>query len=69
MSRVQIRCRLNGPLVVQGPVDIVDHEGKPLVPADTSKPNIALCRCGFSETKPFCDGSHHRHGWTQSPQE
>jgi CDGSH-type Zn-finger protein len=56
-SPLMIRCRENGPLVVQGPVVIVDHLGQPY-PLPTDKPNVALCRCGASANKPFCDGSH-----------
>ncbi|MBX7165055.1 MAG: CDGSH iron-sulfur domain-containing protein [Pirellulales bacterium] len=57
MSNVRIRCRVNGPLVVEGPVTIVDHLGQEFTaPAD--KPLVALCRCGQSQRKPFCDGSH-----------
>ncbi|MCH9679615.1 MAG: CDGSH iron-sulfur domain-containing protein, partial [Actinomycetia bacterium] len=26
---------------------------------------VYLCRCGFSQDKPFCDGSHRRNGWTE----
>lgn len=52
-----IRCRENGPYVIQGQVKIVDHLGQELrLPTD--KPLIALCRCGASGNKPFCDGSH-----------
>ena len=59
---IQIRCRENGPLVVQGPVRIVDHLGNPFpVPAD--KPVVALCRCGHSQRKPFCDGTHKTVGF------
>jgi len=57
MSDVRIRIRDNGPLVVEGPITVVDAEGKPLtVPSE--KPAVALCRCGNSANKPFCDGSH-----------
>jgi CDGSH-type Zn-finger protein len=59
---VVIRCRENGPLVVQGPFRLVDHLGNEFVlPAD--KPAVALCRCGASGKKPFCDGSHRECGF------
>ena len=57
MSNVSIRVRDNGPLLVEGPVTLVDAEGRPItIPA--GKPAIALCRCGQSQNKPFCDGAH-----------
>jgi CDGSH-type Zn-finger protein len=59
---VTIRCRENGPLVVQGPVRIVDHLGNEFV-SPPGKQNVALCRCGRSATKPFCDGSHKLCGF------
>ena len=49
----------NGPLFVHGHVRIVDPDGQ-LVREDT---RVALCRCGGSENKPFCDGSHRRIGF------
>ncbi len=52
-----IRLRPNGPLLVEGEVIIVDHAGKAF-PLPANKPAIALCRCGQSANKPFCDGSH-----------
>lgn len=59
---VVIRCRENGPLLVQGPVKIVDHQGNEFtIPA--GKPAVALCRCGQSKNKPFCDGSHKTCGF------
>lgn len=57
MADVTIRMRANGPLVVEGPVTIVDSRGNRF-PISTEKPAVALCRCGQSKKKPFCDGSH-----------
>lgn len=57
MSEVNIRCRENGPLVVEGPITVVDHEGNAFV-INPDKPAVALCRCGHSANKPFCDGAH-----------
>jgi CDGSH-type Zn-finger protein len=57
-----IRTRENGPLVIQGLVKVVDHLGNAF-PLPTGKENIALCRCGHSQTKPFCDGSHRNCGF------
>ena len=57
MSEVVIRCRENGPLVIQGPFRLVDHQGNAF-DLPTDKPAVALCRCGASASKPFCDGSH-----------
>lgn len=61
-----INPRLNGPLYVQGHVRIVGPGGQ-LIREDT---RVALCRCGHSENKPFCDGSHRRVGFrTTKPPE
>jgi len=57
-----IRCRENGPLVIQGNVKIVDHLGQEFT-LPTDKPTVALCRCGQSGQKPFCDGSHRTCGF------
>jgi CDGSH-type Zn-finger protein len=62
MSEVVIRCRENGPLVITGPVTVVDHLGNEF-PLDLAKGNVALCRCGRSARKPFCDGSHRAAGF------
>ena len=62
MMTVVIRCRENGPLVVEGPVEIQDHRGGKYV-VGSDKPNVALCRCGASATRPFCDGSHKASGF------
>ena len=57
MSQITIRVRDNGPLLIEGPMTVVDAAGNAF-PIATDKPAIALCRCGQSKTKPFCDGSH-----------
>lgn len=49
----------NGPLFLRGRIRIGDAEGR-LIREDT---RVALCRCGASENKPFCDGSHRRIGF------
>ncbi len=62
MPEVTIRVRANGSLKVTGPVRIEDAEGREFVLPEGSA--IALCRCGHSQTKPFCDSSHKRVGFT-----
>lgn len=57
-----IRLRANGPLVIHGPFRLVDAEGREL-PLPPDKPLVALCRCGASANKPFCDGSHKGCGF------
>ncbi len=59
--QVEIKVRDNGPYKVTGPVRLVDADGDVWdVPADRP---IALCRCGHSRTKPFCDASHKEAGF------
>jgi CDGSH-type Zn-finger protein/uncharacterized Fe-S cluster protein YjdI len=50
----------NGPLGVAGPVEIISGTGRTIDRVDKT----ALCRCGHSARKPFCDGSHARHEFT-----
>jgi CDGSH-type Zn-finger protein len=45
----------NGPFLVRGPIHLTTPEGVP-IPRD--RRTIALCRCGKSVIKPFCDGTH-----------
>ena len=59
MADVKIRMRPNGPFVVEGPIELVDSDGAAFA-IDPAKPAIALCRCGASEKRPFCDGAHNR---------
>lgn len=53
-QEVTIRPSENGPYLVKGPVKLIDADGNDFAPGG----NIALCRCGQSKNKPFCDGSH-----------
>ncbi len=46
-----------GPLLVRGPVTLFDDAGEPVT---AGRKTIALCRCGGSSAKPFCDGTHKR---------
>ncbi|HVT41154.1 MAG TPA: CDGSH iron-sulfur domain-containing protein [Gemmatimonadaceae bacterium] len=62
-----ITVRKNGSLLVTGNVRLVDHEGKPIARIN-DKPNIALCRCGQSARKPFCDGTHKNIGFVDPPE-
>ncbi len=48
-----------GPYLLKGHVEIVDADG--VVARRVEK--VALCRCGHSANKPFCDGTHHKVGW------
>lgn len=59
---VTIRLRDDGPLVVEGEVTIIDADGNRFTPP-ANKPLIALCRCGASQRRPFCDGSHKSCGF------
>ncbi|MFH1763584.1 MAG: CDGSH iron-sulfur domain-containing protein [Gemmatimonadota bacterium] len=58
MPDLKITVAPNGPLKVEGDLKLVDHEGNEL-PAKEGMP-VFLCRCGASQNKPFCDGSHNR---------
>jgi CDGSH-type Zn-finger protein len=62
MAEVEIKTRENGPYRVQGPVRIIDADGNEFDLSDKGEV-IALCRCGGSTTKPFCDGTHSKIGF------
>ena len=58
---VTIKVRQNGPYRIEGDeVTVVDWNG---VPYPIARLPIALCRCGGSTTKPFCDGTHSKIGF------
>jgi len=58
-SAVEITMAPDGPLLVSGEIKLVDGEGKIVKTGGKS----ALCRCGASNKKPFCDGTHNSIGF------
>lgn len=62
MAEVKITTRPNGPFLVEGPFRLVDSQGNEFQ-IDDSKPAYALCRCGASANRPFCDGAHKACGF------
>ena len=50
----------DGPLIVRGDFRLVDTDGQEI---DPGRKTVALCRCGKSGIKPFCDGTHKRAGF------
>jgi CDGSH-type Zn-finger protein len=62
MNRVEIKTRENGPYRISGPVTLIDADGTEFELPDDGRP-LALCRCGGSATKPFCDGTHKTNGF------
>ena len=59
---VKVMVRNHGPLRLEGEdLVMVDQDGKPFGLAGRGV--VSLCRCGHSQNKPFCDGSHARAGF------
>jgi CDGSH-type Zn-finger protein len=57
---VTVTALENGPYLVRGPVAVRDADGNEY---RSERQTIALCRCGGSTTKPFCDGTHSKIGF------
>jgi hypothetical protein len=56
---LEVRASANGPLLLSGDVRILDANGAVLYEGERA----ALCRCGQSGNKPFCDGTHKKVGF------
>ena len=54
-DEVTITPYRDGPLLVRGPVKLKDMHGEEIL---LERETIALCRCGKSRARPFCDGTH-----------
>jgi uncharacterized Fe-S cluster protein YjdI len=52
----KIEIASNGPILVQGTIEIKHSDGR----IEVKEKSCALCRCGASTNKPFCDGSHRK---------
>ena len=61
MAATRIVVRNNGALRIEGDFELVDQDGKPFGLA--GRTSIALCRCGHSAKKPFCDSTHKTCGF------
>lgn len=61
-ENIHMQVKANGSIRVTGTVDFVDAEGN-VIKTET---DFSLCRCGHSENKPFCDGSHRANNF-QAP--
>ena len=60
MAEVTIQVTPNGPYVVSGAIELRDSDG---TVHPTTQAKVALCRCGASTKKPFCDGTHSKIGF------
>jgi uncharacterized Fe-S cluster protein YjdI len=58
-ATVEVRASENGPLLLRGDVRVLAADGSVLFEGDRA----ALCRCGGSSNKPFCDGTHRTNGF------
>lgn len=61
----KITANKNGPLRIEGEFTVCDPEGKTY--GLSGRVVISLCRCGHSNNKPFCDGSHKQVGFQHEP--
>jgi CDGSH-type Zn-finger protein len=59
-EQTKITALDNGPYLVRGPVLLLDAEGNEF---QAERATVALCRCGESAKKPFCDGTHAKVGF------
>jgi CDGSH-type Zn-finger protein len=55
MDEATITPYRDGPLLVRGPFRLLDQDGNEI---EARRDTVALCRCGKSRLRPFCDGSH-----------
>lgn len=61
MAGAKITVSNNGPIRVEGDFEIQDAQGN--LYGLGGRVAVSLCRCGFSQNKPFCDGNHNRQGF------
>ena len=59
-SPTKITPYRNGPYLVRGPFAIIDQDGNEI---EIKRRVVALCRCGRSQIRPFCDGTHKAVGF------
>ncbi len=54
-AEVTVTPYRDGPLIIRGPFRLLDQDGREY---ESGRAVVALCRCGRSRQKPFCDGTH-----------
>lgn len=59
MSKTKLTINSNGSVKVEGDFEIVDSQGN--LYNLQGRTVLGICRCGLSNNKPFCDGSHRNH--------
>lgn len=64
-GKTRIVVASDGPLRLEGEVEIVDAEGRPF--GLGGRRRVLLCRCGRSGNAPFCDGAHNRASFESAP--
>ncbi|MBB3186193.1 CDGSH iron-sulfur domain-containing protein [Microbacter margulisiae] len=57
-SKISAKILPNGPILISGELHIIHKDGR-----EETKSNVAFCRCGHSNNKPFCDGTHAKIGF------
>jgi CDGSH-type Zn-finger protein len=67
MADTKITVRANGPYRVEGE-DIKIYDEKGQVYGLAGRTVVSLCRCGQSQNKPFCDGTHSKIGFVAESQ-
>jgi len=63
VDNVKVTATKNGPIHIKGPVLFKDSSCGCKAVKSVEETDIWLCRCGHSENKPYCDGSHKRVGY------
>jgi len=53
-TNVKVTVLANGPLMLEGSITVIKKDGS----SETKEQKNFLCRCGHSQNKPYCDGSH-----------
>ncbi len=62
-AKVKLTLRKDGSILVEGPVEMIGPDGEPM----EVREKFALCRCGASQKKPYCDGAHKGCNFSSDP--
>ncbi len=65
MAGTKVTVQKNGPFRIEGDFSVVDPAGAAY--GLGGRTVLSLCRCGQSNNKPFCDGSHNHHSFQDDP--